>query len=135
MGQRVNIYSYVAAANPCFARGLAHKYRYVHDPSQPLASVLEQLVAFEGKPVLMDILENGPDKDAYMEYFEEKYGKKPEGCQCGSKSNQNIDGFMNFSGQMIAQQSENRKITSETNLMLLAGAVLIAFAIISTKKP
>jgi hypothetical protein len=42
---------------------------------------------------------------------------------------------MNFSGQVqAAQQSvENKRLTSETSLMVLAGAVLIAFAIMSKK--
>jgi hypothetical protein len=43
---------------------------------------------------------------------------------------------MNFTGQLAAVQQlqENKKITTETSLMVLAGAVLIAFAIVTTKK-
>jgi hypothetical protein len=42
---------------------------------------------------------------------------------------------MNFTGQIEAakQTAENRRLTQETSLMVLAGAVLIAFAIMSKK--
>jgi ATP-dependent protease HslVU (ClpYQ) peptidase subunit len=42
---------------------------------------------------------------------------------------------MNFSGQVVAanQTAENRRLTQDTSLMVLAGAVLIAFAIMSKK--
>ena len=42
---------------------------------------------------------------------------------------------MNFSGQIQAAASlqDNKKTTTETSLMVLAGAMLIAFAIISKK--
>ncbi len=45
---------------------------------------------------------------------------------------------MNFSGQLqvqAAQQvADNKKLTSETGMLMFAGAILIAFAIITTKK-
>ena len=46
-----------------------------------------------------------------------------------------LNTYMNFSGQLAAiqQTAENKKITSETSLMVLAGAILIAFAIITKK--
>jgi hypothetical protein len=42
---------------------------------------------------------------------------------------------MNFTGQLAAVQqvAENKKVTTETSLMVLAGAMLIAFAIITKK--
>ena len=75
---RVNIYSYTAASNPYFVKSLAHKYGYEYQKDQTLASVLQQLVSYEGEPVLMEIIENSPDKDLFMEYFEKKYAKKEE---------------------------------------------------------
>ena len=75
---RVNIFNYTAAANPYFVKSLAHKYGYEFDKDQKLDTVLQQLVTYEGEPVMMEIIENSPDKDLFMDYFEKKYGKKEE---------------------------------------------------------
>jgi hypothetical protein len=130
---RVNIYTYMAASNPYFAKALAHKYGYEFDKDQRLDTVLQQLVSYEGEPALMEIIENHPDKDLFKEYFDKKF---PE-----NKKEEKREGFgemaayMNFTGQIAAAQqtAENKRLTSETSLMVLAGAILIAFAIITKK--
>lgn len=131
---RVNIFSYTAASNPYFVKSLAHKYGYEYQKDQTLASVLQQLVSYEGEPVLMEIIENSPDKDLFMEYFEKKFAKKEEDKKVAQPNE--LATYMNFTGQLAAVQQlqENKKITTETSLMVLAGAVLIAFAILTTKK-
>lgn len=130
---RVNLFSYTAAANPYFVKSLAYKYGYEYDKDQPLSSVLQQLVSYEGEPVLMEIIENSPDKDLFMEYFEKKHKLKAEAEQKPAMTPELA--YMNFTGQLAAVQNvaESRKVTQETSLMLLAGAVLIAFAIITKK--
>jgi hypothetical protein len=131
---RVNIYSYIAATNPYFAKSLAHKYGYEFDKEQRLDSVLQQLVSYEGEPVLKEIIENHPDKELFMEYFNNnvKSDKKDEKEKTSISE---ISAYMNFTGQLAAAQqtAENRRLTSETSLMVLAGAILIAFAIITKK--
>lgn len=131
---RVNIFSYTAASNPYFVKSLAHKYGYEYQKEQTLASVLQQLVSYEGEPVLMEIIENSPDKDLFMEYFEKKFAKKEEDKKVAQPNE--LATYMNFTGQLAAVQQlqENKKVTTETSLMVLAGAVLIAFAILTTKK-
>lgn len=133
---QVDIYTYTAASNPYFVKSLAHKFGYEFDKDQSLASVLRQLVSYEGEPVLMEIIENSPDRDLFMEYFEKKHSKKEEKTQDKTDSVRELTTYMNFTGQIeaIKQTSENRRITSETSLMVLAGAVLIAFAIITKNK-
>ena len=100
---------------------------------QQLGNALQQLVAYEGEPALMAIIENNPDKELFMEYFEKSMPKK-EDCGC-NKGNDKLIEYMNFSGQIqaAAQLQDNQKTTSQTSLMVLAGAMLIAFAIISKK--
>lgn len=129
--QRVNIYAYIAASNPYFAKSLAHKYGYEFDKDQSLATVLQQLVSYEGEPALMEMIDNHPDKELFMEYFEKKYANKEEKPDAVKE----IAQYMNFTGQIEAakQTAENRRLTQETSLMVLAGAVLIAFAIMSKK--
>jgi hypothetical protein len=79
------------------------------------------------------MIENHPDKDLFREYFEKKFS---ENKQPATKDNiGELSAYMNFTGQLAAAQqtAENRKLTSETSLMVLAGAILIAFAIITKK--
>lgn len=131
---RINIYSYVAASNPYFAKALAHKYGYEFDKEQSLDTVLQQLVSYEGEPVLMEIVENHPDKDLFFDFYTKKNSENSTKDNSKEKVSE-LAAYMNFTGQANAAQqaAQNTKLTSETNLMVLAGAVLIAFAIITKK--
>jgi hypothetical protein len=130
---RINIYSYTAASNPHFVRSLAHKYGYVFEKDHPLPSVLEQLVSYEGEPVLIEIIENHQDKELFMEYFKKK-SSETKGKE-EQKPQMEFAQYLNFSGQLEAmkQSVENKQLTSQTSLMVLAGALLIALAIITKK--
>ena len=130
MNQSPNIYSYTASTNPYFVKCIAHKYGYTCDKTQSLGSVLQQLVAMEGEPVLMEIVENNPDKELFMEYFTKKYPRIEESKK--EDSNKNILEYMNFSGQQAMVIAENKRITTETSVMVLAGSVIIALAILTT---
>lgn len=133
---RVNIFNYTAAANPYFVKSLAHKYGYEFDKDQKLDTVLQQLVSYEGEPVMMEIIENNPDKELFMDYFEKKYGKKEETANSNDNSNTKIlESYMNFSGQLQTAQmtAENKSLTAQTSVMVLLGAVLISFAIMFKK--
>lgn len=133
---RVNIFNYTAAANPYFVKSLAHKYGYEFDKDQKLDTVLQQLVTYEGEPVMMEIIENNPDKELFMDYFEKKYGKKEENKNVNDLSNTKLfESYMNFSGQLQTAQltAENKSLTTQTSVMVLLGAVLISFAIMFKK--
>lgn len=122
----------MSASNPYFVKSLAHKYGYVYDKDQRLDTVLQQLVSYEGEQVLMEIIENNPDKDLFMEYFEKKFIKDKDEKKTPQPE---LASYMNFTGQLAAiqQTAENKKLTSETSFMVLAGAIIIAIAIITKK--
>ena len=133
---RVNIFNYTAAANPYFVKSLAHKYGYEFDKDQKLETVLQQLVSYEGEPVMMEIIENNPDKELFMDYFEKKYGKKEETISSNDNNSSKLfESYMNFSGQLQSAQitAENKNLTAQTSVMVLLGAVLISFAIMFKK--
>ena len=133
---RVNIFNYTAAANPYFVKSLAHKYGYEFDKDQKLDTVLQQLVSYEGEPVMMEIIENNPDKELFMDYFEKKYGKKEETISSNDNNSSKLfESYMNFSGQLQSAQitAENKNLTAQTSVMVLLGAVLISFAIMFKK--
>lgn len=133
---RANIFSYTAASNPYFVKSLAHKYGYEFDKDQPLSSVLQQLVSMEGEPVMVEIIENNPDKELFMDYFEKKYKKKEEDKVAPAYGDTRLLEYMNFTGQIQAAQqtAENKMLTKETSVMVLLGAVLISFAIMFKNK-
>ena len=130
---KVNIYTYTAQANPYFARSLAHKFGYEFDKDQPLSSVLQQLVSYEGEPALNEIIENNPDKDLFMDYFKKKFQNEEEKVDKGSyEQNLMLQQYMNFSGQQLqsAQQiAENKSLTNQTALMVIIGAAVGFFAL------
>ena len=134
---RVNIFNYTAAANPYFVKSLAHKYGYEFDKDQKLDTVLQQLVTYEGEPVMMEIIENSPDKDLFMDYFKKKFQNEEEKVDKGSyEQNLMLQQYMNFSGQQLtsAQQiAENKSLTNQTALMVIIGATFIGFAILLKK--
>jgi len=134
---KVNIYTYTAQANPYFVRSLAHKFGYEFDKDQPLSSVLQQLVSYEGEPALNEIIENNPDKDLFMDYFKKKFQNEEEKVDKGSyEQNLMLQQYMNFSGQQLqsAQQiAENKSLTNQTALMVIIGATFIGFAILLKK--
>ncbi len=129
MTQSANIYNYTAASNPYFVKCLAHKYGYTFEKTQSLGSVLQQLVAMEGEPVLMEIIENNPDKELFFDYYSKKFPKQEETKKDTTPS---IMEYMNFSGQQAQIIAENKRVTTETSAMVLAGAAIIAFAILTT---
>ena len=131
---RINLFHYTAASNPYSVKSLAHKYGYECDKDQSLASVLQQLVSYEGEPVLFEIIENSPDKELFFEYFK-KMEKENQPKKEKESQLTDLATYMNFSGQIQAasQVAENKVLTRETSLMVSAGAILIAFAIIVKK--
>lgn len=133
---KANIFSYTAASNPYFVKSLAHKYGYEFDKDQPLSSVLQQLVSMEGEPVMVEIIENNPDKELFMDYFEKKYKKNEEERATPIYGDTRLLEYMNFTGQIQAAQqtAENKMLTKETSVMVLLGAVLISFAIMFKNK-
>ena len=85
---------------------------------------MKQLVAREGENAFNDILQNHPDKGVIIETFlnenKDDYQKKSN-CNCAEKN------FMNFNGQ---NDNRNSNISKETNVFILAAALILAAAII-----
>lgn len=136
----MNIYTYVAASNPYLVRSLAHKYGHELNNNPNLSKVLEQLVALHGEQALVDVIENHPDKELFRDYFKKneevkmnasgEYSQKPVPCPCESKLKESTE-YLNLTGAEMIQKSKD-SLTS-TNLMVLAGAIVIAFAILNLK--
>ena len=70
-----------------------------------------------------------------MDYFDKKYNKKEDNKPNYQNDTRFLE-YMNFTGQIQAAQqtADNKRLTSETSVMVLLGAVLISFAIMFKNK-
>lgn len=137
----MNVYQYIAESNPHFAKGILHKYGY-HATNirnnKDLGECLKKLVSREGEGAFNEIMDKHPDKEVIMEMFapkKEVYSnmdgataekRNCSSCNCPSCQNQgrNQNHYMNFDG---GSKSNTTEIT------ILAGAVIIAIALLSKK--
>lgn len=142
----MNLYTYVAANNPYFVKSLAHKYGHELKKDPNLSFVLEQLVAMHGEQALSEIINVHPDKELFKDFYSPKIEEtkvnasgESNNCSCGCgcnkcckcKNNSGNQDYMNMSGsEMLAK---NKELVSNTNLLVFAGAIVIAFAILNLK--
>ena len=119
----MKVYNYIAETNPDEAFEICKKYGFFRiEDTAEMAMCLERIVASEGEPAFKEIMCLHPDKDALIELFGREKKKNADGepaAVATSANNTNTQG----SGIQVNQ----------TNAFILAGAVLIAFAILSNK--
>lgn len=139
----MNIYTYVAHSNPHAAKAICHKfgYRVANVKSKDdLAECLRSLVAEEGESALNEVIDNHPDKEIILERFANtkqdsfmgldglKTQQQPSGCGCGCSGKGDCKGREKF---MEADASSQTKLVSQTNVIIIAAALLLSVAIIS----
>ena len=122
----MDVYRYVGDSNPFLARSIVESFGYVCQ-KRDMGSNLKELVAKEGEPALMKIMENHPDKDIILELFSEKTEPmSKKSCNCN-------DNYSQLQYLNAAGNSEATKYGLQTNTFLLASALILAVAIISKK--
>jgi hypothetical protein len=126
----VNVYQYIAYSTPDAAYDICKKYGYYDlRCEEDLAYCLQSIVARKGESAFQEIMEIHPDKGAILELFEKPTPlptpiplQMPEkDCSCMK----NADG---------SNSSNASNIASQTNLMILAAAIVVSISIISMKK-
>jgi hypothetical protein len=128
----MDIYTYVATCNPYQAKSILHKYGYSAKnikSENDLGVCLKQLVASEGEDAFIDVLESHPDKGVIIEKYvsenkKDDYKNQSGSCGCNHAMERH---YMNFNGQNDNRQSS---VTKETNVFILAAALMLAAAII-----
>jgi hypothetical protein len=143
----MNIYTYVAARKPYFAKSLANKYGHELNKKPNLPLVLEQLVGMHGEQALFEILETHPDLDLFKEYFDKNKEEETKlnltgsivaeetktSCNCENKSKEKENSIIEYLNITGADQRRSSDLVSNTNMMILAGAIVVAFAILNLK--
>ncbi len=141
------LYSYIAASNPGLSVGLCEKYGYDVPPVRnfvELGGLLEQLKDREGEAAFRDIMDLHPEKNLILEMYAPEVPakalagadgtmqKKGCGCQECQESHHHYN-KNNFSHADGGQQTLHPITPTQTGLLILGSAFLIAFAIISKK--
>lgn len=131
----MNVYQYIAYSNPDAANQLCNKYGYFQIQSEEeLAYCLQSIVARKGESAFKEIMELHPDKDVVLELFEKKL-PEPEPVTVRpimeQERRRDCSCMLNADG---TQSQQGQNIVSQTNLMILAAAMIVSISIISMKK-
>lgn len=112
----------------------------VSDPSA-VADALNQLVQLKGTDALMAVADIHPDKELLYQKFQQEQAstkaaspKQGCGCGCGGGAAHNVDWkpqHYGFAGTRNQQQPSSGFYITQTNAILLAGAALIAIALVA----
>ena len=130
----MNFYEYIAKANPVGAKSVIQQFGYRVVDGRRMGENLRMLVAQEGEPALRAIAELHPDKDLILDVF------APKKEDCGCKKGESFLGadatltsaVLNNNQQQV--QSDSTKLALQTNAMLIVATIIIASAIIVTRK-
>ena len=130
----MNFYEYIAKTNPMGAKSVIQQFGYRVVDGRRMGDNLRMLVAQEGEPALRAIAELHPDKDLILDVFAPKNG------DCGCKKTESFVGadstlssaVLNSNQQQM--QSDSTKLALQTNAMLIVATIIIASAIIVTRK-
>lgn len=139
----MNIYKYVAHANPHGAKAICQKFGYRVanvKTKDDLAECLRELVATEGEAALKEVVENHPDKEIILEVCDSKKADqfynadgngsmKHSNCTCKSCNCKNGDDSSKY---MNADASQTR-LASQTNVIIIASALFLAVALLVKK--
>ena len=130
----MNIYKYVASCDPYGARALISSFGYTledADDPESLGQSLNDLVANEGEPALMEIVKMHPDKEIIIDYLgQHKQGGC--GCGCNGKGKQKSPAAQEYVKQAKSDSSAMAMPLHQGNLFLIGGFLLLAVAIIAT---
>jgi hypothetical protein len=124
----MNVYDYVANSNPSQAKNIITSFGY-KVKGRDMGQNLKQLVALEGEPALRMVMENHPEKEVILEMFQ--IDSKPSECEV-CKERDMFDRFLNATGG-DKTVSDAKRSENNFNVVFLAGAMLVSFAILSTK--
>lgn len=119
----MDIFDYVANSNPVTALSVCRNYGYrLQGGKEALAHGLRQLVSKEGEGAMRDILNAHPDKELFIEIYGQRVPDYAPPIQ---------QGYFNAIGDGVTSSD---KLINQTNIFLMASALLLATAIIVSAK-
>ena len=119
----MDIFDYVAQSNPSSAMSVCRNYGYrLQGGREGLSHGLRQLVSKEGESAMRDILNAHPDKELFIEVYGQRVPQYQPPIQ---------QGYFNAIGDGVTSSD---KLVNQTNIFLMASALLLATAIIVSAK-
>lgn len=140
-------YNDIAKRNPQGAVSVISSFGYQILDRSNLGQSLNELVANEGEPALIKVMEIHPDKEIILELFGNKnqingFEDQKKQCGCASCKNNNTrqEQFMNASGNEASFSSNtstnalkndnSNTLAHQTNAILIVATLFIATALI-----
>ena len=131
----MNVYLYIAQLSPDAANSLCKEYGYYDISNQAeLSYCLRKIVADEGEPALKKIMELHPDKDVILELFEKKSEAVVMPAEPIRERSRDCSCMMNADGASNVMAQQNQNAASQTNMMILAAALIVSISIIAMNK-
>lgn len=121
----MTVFDYVAKSNPLSAKRIIESFGYRVTNPHTMGKNLATVVNDQGQSALRAVMDNHPDKEIILEL----YGKPTQSTTpCGCKDKE----YRNASGP--TKSTDPSVINSQTNIIILASAVILAVAVISRNK-
>lgn len=146
-----SIFEYIALSDPRKAASVVNRfgYKFTTDRMNPkqLGALLRDLVAKEGQPAMLALLEIHPDKDVILEQFSSSgcgcNGEKD--CKCSSSGNKMMNAtgpadpvmqsaVINSNSNAVMASADANKLAAMNNGLIIAAALLISTLIFLNKK-
>ncbi len=139
----MNVYEYIAEANPDGALKLCNRYGFFQINNQDeLATCLLSIVAQDGNEnaqnALKEVMELHPDKDTIIELFDKKKDESvvvtapvstDSNKDCGCSHNKNADGGSRGVDATLASGGISG-IANQTNTYIIVAALIISLAVV-----
>ena len=134
------MYDYIASNNTEGAVALCNKYGYNPNPSdiQEISESLKSIVADNGEEGLNSIIDIHPEKEIFVHFIKVRpAGTCGDGCT-GSfykDAQRMLQSYptLGADGTQSSMQPANLGIISQTNIFIIAAALLLAVAVIAKK--
>lgn len=126
MAQKIDVYDYIASKSPRESAQLLRDFGYKVVNQQPMAQSLRDLVDNEEEVAIVELMKIHPDRD----YFENNNSAIKKLEKLKSKNSQLRTEYSNATGgtNLIPKIEMS---SNQTNTIILASAIVIAFAILS----
>lgn|SRR5574343_576511 len=131
-----SLYQVIAKYNPSGAKQVIRDFGY-KETNNNLARNLEILVAQEGESALKSIVELHPHKDVILEVSQMNSNKETFNNACGCQKCKSRESWNNADGwneRPFGSKTDAGQLTIQTNAMIFAGVLVMALAVIATRK-
>jgi hypothetical protein len=130
----MNIYQYIAhnSPNECYQICKSYGYYDIEDINE-LSETIAKIVSQNGEKSFVEFLELHPDKEVILEVYKPTTPKPLQNFSGSTQEPQPVILEQNPLAQKYFN-AEGNKLTNQTNLYILVGAIVVSLAIISIRK-